>query len=92
MPKIRSLNPKIVLNLWLPPDLRAKVDLALVSELEGKVPKGRYSDFFSDRIREYFDWPVLDLGLYGYPEGYFVKGPKDMIERLKLTLENEHVT
>lgn len=92
MPKQKSLTPKVVLNLWLPLEVRAKVDLALYSDFEGRVPKGDYSAFFESRVREYFDWQKLDLAPIGFPPGYFVKGPKEMIERLKLVLENINVT
>lgn len=85
----RSLIEKVVLNLWLPLDVRAKLDLHLVSGLEGRVPYGAYSEFFSERVREHLEWTVLPLEAYGLAPGYFVKGPKDMIEKLKAVLEEK---
>lgn len=43
------------IGIYLPEDLRAKLDLHLFSTLEGRIPHGAYSRFISDRIREYFD-------------------------------------
>lgn len=92
MGRHKLLVPKICLNLWFPLDVRARLDLTLVSELEGKVPKGSYSEFFTERTKEYLDWPVLQLEAFGFPPGFFVKGPKEMIEKLKAKLETADVT
>lgn len=87
MPRPKSLIEKVVLNLWLPLETRARIDLHLVSPLEGKVPRGAYSEFFTERAREYLDWETLDLGILGGPSGYFVRGPKEMVDYLKGKLQ-----
>lgn len=87
MPRPASATPKSLFRAYLPLELRAKIDLALFSELEGKVPLGDYSAFLEARIREYFEWEVLDLEPYGHPAGHFVKAPRAMIEWLKKDLE-----
>jgi hypothetical protein len=50
-----NIIPTTPLTLKLPEDLRAKLDLYLISELEGRVPKGKYQEFFIARIKEFFE-------------------------------------
>lgn len=51
-------QPNIVrptkLTMALPEDIRAKLDLHLWSDVEGRVPKGAYQKFFLERINEFF--------------------------------------
>lgn len=42
------------LSVYLPEDLKAKLDLHLFSAVEGRIPHGAYSGFFADRVREFF--------------------------------------
>jgi hypothetical protein len=51
------------------------------------IPRGAYQDFFCKCIREYFELHTLALQAYGLPQGYFVKGHKDMLIALKAKLE-----
>lgn len=90
MPK-KLTQQKVVLNLWLDPDLRTRLDLLLFSELEGRVPHGGYTNFFSNLLREHLEWKQLELAPYGFPPGYFIKGPKEMVEKLsrELTMEDK---
>lgn len=81
-----SLDPRVRLTLVLPETLRTRLDLLLFSELEGRVPKGNYQRFFIERLREFFEWRRLDLAPYGFPPGYFVAGPKEIIGRLEASL------
>lgn len=83
MPRPKSAVPKHLLKAMIPQELRARLDLLLYSELEARVPLGRYSEFITERLQEYFSWETLDLGLYGFGQGYYVRGPKAMIEALK---------
>lgn len=46
--------PSEPLNLRLPTDIKAKIDLHLFSEVEGRVPKGAYARFFESLAREFF--------------------------------------
>lgn len=39
----------------LPESIRAKLDLLLFSEVEGRVPHGSYQRFIIERIKEFFD-------------------------------------
>lgn len=51
-------KPKIIrpvkLTTNLPEDVRAKLDLHLYSEVEGRVPFGAYQRFLVERIQEFF--------------------------------------
>lgn len=42
------------LETSIPEDLRAKLDLHLQSQVEGRIPKGAYQRFILDLIREFF--------------------------------------
>lgn len=87
MAKPKAVTPNVLIKAWVHPELKAKMALLLVSEVEGRIPLGKISSFISERIREYFDWAKLDLGLYGFGQGYFVSGPKPMIEALEARLK-----
>lgn len=86
MSRRKSITPKVRLNLVLPMDLRARMDLELVSELEGRVPLGKYADFIAARLREYFEWKSLDLSRFGFPADHFVRGPAHFIDKLEAAL------
>lgn len=45
----------VKLTTNIPEDLRAQLDLHLFSPVEGRIPKGAYSRFLCERIREFFD-------------------------------------
>jgi len=51
--KPNILRP-VKLTTNLPEDLRARLDLYLFSETEGRVPHGKYSEFLSERVTEFF--------------------------------------
>lgn len=83
MPRHKSLFPKVRMNIRLPLELRARLDLILLSDLEGRVPLGDYSDFFTARTREHLEWKTLNFG----DSGDFVRGPVETIKRLKQLLD-----
>jgi hypothetical protein len=86
MPRKPNLERPTRLETKLPETLRARLDLLLFSELEGRVPKGRYQEFFIERILEFFNSRQLELEPLGFPQGYFVRGPKEMIDELERRL------
>jgi hypothetical protein len=49
-----NIIPPTHLRTALPADVRAKLDLYLYSEAEGRVPHGAYSRFLAERITEFF--------------------------------------
>ena len=87
MSRPRNAVPAQLLKLSLPLDVRVALDLHLFNELEGRVPLGAYQKFFASRIKEFLVWKTLDLHPYGYPPGYFVKGPEEVLKQLQLHLE-----
>lgn len=42
------------LEVYIPEDLRARLDLHLYSTLEGRVPHGAYKKFLCELMREFF--------------------------------------
>jgi hypothetical protein len=52
MPKPRRTIRPTYLNLAIPEDLRAILDLHLFSPLEGRVPHGAYTAFINTLIRK----------------------------------------
>ena len=55
MPKPLNIIRSTRLNLAVPEDLRAKLDLFLWDSVSQRIPEGAYSQFFSARLREFFD-------------------------------------
>lgn len=87
MPRRPDVDPPVELGLMLPTSVRAKLDLHLFSELEGRVPKGAYRSFFLERIAEFFMHKTLDLGAYGFPQGFTVRGMPAVIDELEERLK-----
>jgi hypothetical protein len=86
MPRTKAVTPKSLLKAWIPQEMRAKLDLKLFSDLEGRVPLGDYSKYVEQLIRQDLEWAKLDLGLFGGSLGFFVIGPKAMIDELRSRL------
>lgn len=86
MPRTKSANPNHLVKGWISPELKGKLYLHLTSELEGRIPLGKISEFIAERTREFFGWETLSLEAYGFPAGYFVKGPPAMIQALRTRL------
>jgi hypothetical protein len=76
------------LNLSLPATERAKLDLLLYSELEQRIPKGAYQQFFLARLREFFSGREFDLAPYlgTLPGERTVRGSPETIASLEATL------
>lgn len=49
-----NIQRPVAMNLHLPEDIRAKLDVYLFSNVEGRIPKGAYQAFFIERINEFF--------------------------------------
>jgi hypothetical protein len=89
MPRRPAIVPNSVLNLAIPAVLRRRLDEWLWSDVEGRVPKGAYMEFFSSRIREFFEHRPLDLGPYlgSFPGEHTVTGPTQTIAALQQHLQ-----
>lgn len=49
-----NIIPSSRLELQIRADMRARLDIHLFSDVEGRVPKGAYAAFFDQRLREFF--------------------------------------
>lgn len=84
-----NLIPCTPLNTSLPVDVRARLDLHLFSDVEGRVPKGAYQRLLTDLINQYLDNRVLDLAPYfgTLPGIHLVKGSSQTIDLVKASFE-----
>lgn len=89
MPRKADVDRPVELSLKLPESIRGRLDLHLYSAVESRIPKGAYKTFFTERIRDYFDSVELDLSPYGFPEGFKVRGDKNMIFALEQRLKGK---
>ena len=80
MSRTASLNPNDRLNIAINPELKARIGLILFSEMEGRVPKGAWQAFIEARMREWLQWRQQPLEQFGFPPGFFVTGPAEMVE------------
>lgn len=55
MPRPKSTNPKITKHIPIDPDLCAKAELALFSDVEGRVPYGAWSALIEQLLRQHFE-------------------------------------
>lgn len=58
MPRTPNIIRPSKLTLHLPEDIRAKLDLYLFSDIEGRIPQGAYQQFLTERINEFFSGGV----------------------------------
>lgn len=49
-----ATTPSIPLNVALPIDIKARMDVHLFSDIEQRVPKGSYSFFLTALLRQFF--------------------------------------
>lgn len=87
MPTKPLLVRPVKLHTSLPEDLRTRLDLHLYSDLEGRVPKSAYQRFFTERIQDFFGSRKLSLEPFGFPPGYFISGPREMVAALESRLK-----
>lgn len=88
MPPKAALVPNEHLHIRIEPTLKQRMDLILFSESQQRIPKGAHKDFVEARIREWFEWRKQSLEMFGFPPGYFVAGPREMIDALVARLES----
>jgi hypothetical protein len=87
MPRKANVIPSDRLYAHIPRDLLVKLNLHLWSELENRVPYGAHSTWIAERIRDYFEYRSLDLAPFGFPPGFFVSGPEEVINQLRTRLQ-----
>jgi len=88
MARRAAIIPKEQFHVSMDAGLKQKLELFLWSEVEGRVPKGAQSEFTETRFREFFEHGRLNLERFGFPPGYFVNGPKEMLVELSKRLES----
>lgn len=88
-----NVIPGSSLELTIPVPLRAKLDLELYSDTEGRVPYGAYSKLFVELLAERYEHKTLDLSAYlnVQPGTFIVKGSQQTIDRLKQALDPNYV-
>lgn len=79
----KSIERARLLHVALNDTLLTQLDLHLYSELESRIPKGAYKAFLEDRLREFFSWRRVPIAHLGFPEGFFVAGPPEMLSALE---------
>lgn len=47
--------PPTRLEVYIPSDIRARMDIHLYSSLEGRIPHGAYKKFLCELIRDFFE-------------------------------------
>ena len=87
MARPKAAVPKALLKAKISQELRAKIDLELFSDLEGRVPLGKYSELVETLLKQHLEWGTLQLSVYGLPDGYYVRGPRAMLDELRRRLE-----
>jgi hypothetical protein len=66
MPRTPNITRPSKLTLHLPEDIRAKLDLYLFSEIEGRIPYAAYQKFLIERINEFFTGGVRNCPQCGH--------------------------
>ena len=91
MAKPRNIVRPVALRTTFPEDIRARLDLYLWSEVEGRVPQGAYQRFLISRIREFFEDASLDLSPWLEPTSLpmVVRGSPRSIDALASFLETD---
>lgn len=88
MPRRKNLIRPAELHATIPSTEKAKLDLALFSPLEGKIPFGAYQAFVVEAIRMKYEWVGFSLDGYGFPPGSMVRGSKETIEKLRILIQD----
>lgn len=89
MSRRKHLDPPVEICLSIPESLRAWLEVHLWSDVDGRVPAGAYTRFLQARIEEYQTWKDLDLHPLGFPQGFFIRGPEEMVKELEAKLKGE---
>ncbi len=90
MPRRKNVIRPSEFHATIPSTEKARLDLALFSPLEGKIPFGSYQAFLLDAIRLRYEWVGLDLGEllpHLFPLGTQVRGPRTVIDSLQTLIE-----
>lgn len=89
MPRPFKIDRPVQVCLQLPTSVVARMDMHLWSSLEGRVPYGKRNEFLGRLIAEFFEERRLELEAFGLPAGFFITGPKEMVDALERRLKGE---
>lgn len=92
MPAPKNIIPSASLHLHIPEDLKARLDLELFSEVEGRVPKGAYQRLVVSLLRRHFEARPLDLASLrqSIPPGtYIIQAPSHILTKLIELIQGE---
>lgn len=77
------------LTIALPTTILDRLNAHLYSDIEARIPVGSHQAFFIERIREFFVWRREGLESFGFPAGYFIAGPKEMVDEVLKQLKGD---
>lgn len=92
MPRKPEIDRPVQLVLKLPTSWYTRVKLLLFSPLEGRVPQGKYQEFFIERLKDYFETESLDLAPYipgCSSDVHVIRGTPAALNALRIRLELE---
>lgn len=90
MTRHQNIIRPVKLTTTLPEDIRAKLDLHLFSNVEGRVPKGAYQKFFIERIREFLSKSEPDFKATNLTEADYVD-PGAIMEKTSVSFHEGRV-
>lgn len=90
MARKKAVVPKALLKAWVSLELKARLGLLLISEVEGRIPLGKISEHVERVLTQDLDWKALDLHPFGLPQGYFVRGPEPFVKALECMIQELH--
>lgn len=88
MSRKANIDRPTAMNLRLPESIRVWLDLLLWSKTEGRVPKGKYQEFFTERVHEYRTWKRVDLQPMGFLPGSYITGEPAVIDEVLRRISN----
>ena len=83
MPRKRAIDPPTAFHVMIPESDKGWIDAHLWSDLDGRVPHGAHRAWLLARLEEYRDWESLQLTPFGFPSGYFIRAPREVVQALK---------
>lgn len=91
MPRIPPGTKRV--EVYLPPELAARVETLLTSPSLGRVPHGSWNAFLIQRVNEFLGCPRLPLGGYaGFGSDAWVAGTPEAVRTIARMLEPSRTT
>ena len=87
MARPKSLIERRFLHASIKTSILDRLDFRLYSEAEGRIPHGAYQELLEEVLSRHLEETRLDLAAFGFPPGFYVSGPKEMIQSLTERLQ-----